>query len=733
MEKEIKCSFCSISYSLTGEKIIRFSCGHEYCQNCLFYFFFLDIYSLLQDYVTNESIALPCPICKEGLFQKSGNILFKLFESNYMKIKQKNNNKNKYNINQKKIMKNKISKCKKHQLPANIYCEQCTTIFCKKCLSIHNEIGNRHHSLINLNYSNTNDNNNNNKFKCINHEGEELLYFCENCHELICNQCYARKHKEHKVFKKNVFIENSLKNIKSYRESNFNEALFKLSEKKNNFEEKFQEDYQMTMFQLDKIISYFQQMKQDYTNKMDELYIKENELNDLLLLSYNIINEEIKNINNIKNSNSTNNINNTNYINNDTKMNINELDNNINNSSYNNYNLFNIFFLNEIANSKNGEINNQKCNFMLNSINNCLLNTQISSHLNSSEKSQNEETKLFSLINDNNNQNKKEGKYENENNLENDDESDMNEEEEEIINILEQNKIEQEKIDNKNNNSYSNNSNNDNLIPIQMSYMEKLKGYKLTGNTKKINYKGSITLNLNTSIIKNSKETTINNNNNTNENIFSLLPNIKSLKIFFLSDKNNKNNEFIWDSNYSLTKNNSYLNNNKEKKDLVISENEITRIAKDKCNIEIYKGNNIRPYQKLSGHDAKINCLILIKNRTFCTASDDCKIKLWELINGLSEEKYYCKQTLKEHKKEVNEIIFMNNKLISCSNDTTIKVWNYDNDLGMSYVQTLNQHKTSIISLLQLTNDTFISSDKSFLLNVWTLENIEKDKNDENK
>ena len=61
--------------------------------------------------------------------------------------------------------------------------------------------------------------------------------------------------------------------------------------KKNNFEEKFQEDYQMTMFQLDKIISYFQQMKQDYTNKMDELYIKENELNDLLLLSYNIINE----------------------------------------------------------------------------------------------------------------------------------------------------------------------------------------------------------------------------------------------------------------------------------------------------------------------------------------------------------------------------------------------------------------------------------------------------------
>jgi WD40 repeat protein len=307
----------------------------------------------------------------------------------------------------------------------------------------------------------------------------------------------------------------------------------------------------------------------------------------------------------------------------------------------------------------------------------------------------------------------------------------MNEEEEEIINILEQNKIEQEKKENKNNNSYSNNSNNDNLLPIQMSYMEKLKGYKLTGDVKKFNYKGTITININALNINNNKE---NINNNTYENIFSLLPNINSFKILFLSDKNNKSNDFILDSRNILHKiNKSDLNNNKESNEIRISENEIARITTDKCNIEIFKDNNKKPFQKLIGHDAKINQIILIKYRTFCTASDDNKIKLWELINGISEQKYYCKQTLKEHIKEVNDIIFMNDKLISCSNDNTIKVWNYDNDLGMSYIQTLNQHQNSVNSLLQLNNDTFISSDKSFLLNVWKIESFEKDNNNENE
>ena len=706
--KRIKCTFCSSSHLFNGENIIRFSCGHEYCQNCLFHFFFLDIYSLLQDYVTNDLITLSCPICQEGLLQKSGNILFDLFESNYIKIKQKNNNQK---LNSKKNNFKKLNKCRKHQLLADIYCEQCSTFFCKKCLNIHDEIGNGHHSLNKqTNPASLNSEENIFKFNCMIHEEEKICFFCEKCHELICNICFNNIHKEHKVSKINIFVKKALKNILNYRESNFNDAMYKLTEKKNNFEEKFQEDYQMTMLQLDKIIAYFQQIKQDYMDKMDDLYRKQNELNDLLLLSYNIINEEIKNLNSY---NKTNGI----------KMDFNELNNtnNINNNLNNN--LFNIFFLNEIANSKNGDINNKECNFMLNSINNCFLNTQINNKLDISEKSINEDNNLLNLIKENSLKNENKTKKEEEKYVHNKEEINMNEEEEEeeIINIIEQNRNEQEIIDSKNNNSYSNNSNNDNLLPVQMSFMEKLKGYNLTGNSQKIIFKGSINVNISNINIKD-------NSNNIN-NISNLLPNIQSYKIIFISNKDNKNNDFSWCSDNSLNKilKSNDIRDNKKLNELIISENEIAKISKDQCNIEIYHENNNKPYQKLNGHDAKINSIILIKYKTFCTASDDCKIKLWELINNITEEKYYCKQTLKEHKKEVNEIIFINKKLISCSNDNTIKIWDYDKDLGMTYVQTLNQHQNNVISLLQLDNKVFVSSDKSFSLNVWEFENIQKE------
>ena len=45
----------------------------------------------------------------------------------------------------------------------------------------------------------------------------------------------------------------------------------------------------------------------------------------------------------------------------------------------------------------------------------------------------------------------------------------------------------------------------------------------------------------------------------------------------------------------------------------------------------------------------------------------------------------------------------------------------------MTYVQTLNQHQNNVISLLQLDNKVFVSSDKSFSLNVWEFENIQKE------
>ena len=74
--------------------------------------------------------------------------------------------------------------------------------------------------------------------------------------------------------------------------------------------------------------------------------------------------------------------------------------------------------------------------------------------------------------------------------------------------------------------------------------------------------------------------------------------------------------------------------------------------------------------QTLKGHQGPINS-ILVYGDKLISASNDRTIKIWDLNNGKEL------QTLQGHKNSVHRILMDGDKLISASEDYTIKIWDF--------------------------------------------------------
>ena len=143
-----------------------------------------------------------------------------------------------------------------------------------------------------------------------------------------------------------------------------------------------------------------------------------------------------------------------------------------------------------------------------------------------------------------------------------------------------------------------------------------------------------------------------------------------------------------------------------------ISENVFASGSFDKT-IKIWDVNTNNCIRTLSGHQHGVTSLTGLSSKTIASGSHT-EIKIWNIDDGT------CIQTLTGHTDWVRCIVRMpNGNLISCSDDSTIKMW----DLAQSVcAKMLNMHANY---LFLLPNGHLASGSDEGKIHIWNLDNFE--------
>ncbi|VFQ94405.1 unnamed protein product [Cuscuta campestris] len=123
-------------------------------------------------------------------------------------------------------------------------------------------------------------------------------------------------------------------------------------------------------------------------------------------------------------------------------------------------------------------------------------------------------------------------------------------------------------------------------------------------------------------------------------------------------------------------------------------------------------------------HCAGVNCLAVSKSSVpdecdyIFTGSRDGTLKRW----ALAEDGATCSATFESHVDWVNDAVLTCSKLVSCSSDTTVKVWNSSSDGAC--VRTLHQHSDYVTCLAAAgeNKNVFASAGLGGEVFVWDLE-----------
>ena len=114
---------------------------------------------------------------------------------------------------------------------------------------------------------------------------------------------------------------------------------------------------------------------------------------------------------------------------------------------------------------------------------------------------------------------------------------------------------------------------------------------------------------------------------------------------------------------------------------------------------------------KFCGHDLWVNCLVKCDDKTFASASNDCKIIIWDYSQRKRVKKY------KVHNDCIFALIKLKDgNLCTGSADCLIKICDWKEH---KILKSLNGHKDWVKSLCQMDDETILSGSEDRTIKVW--------------
>lgn len=112
-----------------------------------------------------------------------------------------------------------------------------------------------------------------------------------------------------------------------------------------------------------------------------------------------------------------------------------------------------------------------------------------------------------------------------------------------------------------------------------------------------------------------------------------------------------------------------------------------------------------------------INSIIQLSDNRIASCSDDKTIKIWNLKTG------ECIATLEGHTDDVHSLIKLSeNRIASGSRDKTIKIWNIEIPEHAHCIATLKGHEYGILLLVKLSENRIASGSLDSTLKIWDLD-----------
>ncbi|WUR03974.1 coatomer subunit beta' (coPB2) [Vairimorpha necatrix] len=152
----------------------------------------------------------------------------------------------------------------------------------------------------------------------------------------------------------------------------------------------------------------------------------------------------------------------------------------------------------------------------------------------------------------------------------------------------------------------------------------------------------------------------------------------------------------------------------------LVEKNNCVLIGSDDGRIYVYELNNLQRISSFDAHADFIRKIIVNpQNTEFLTCSDDTTIKLWEIGSIMK-----CVSVFTGHTHFVMDLVYYpkdNKQFLSCSLDGTIKLWNKE---SKSCIKTYKGHKSGINTLSFCKDDLyFVSGSDDFSLKIWDINN----------